>query len=183
MSASNTIDEIWRSYQITLDCLKIANRSIVNNDIGSLEKTGFIGSPHDEAKRQIMQSRSNADDYVILSLWASFERTLLSYVQSESNRILTEPTTNFTYSVHQKIDNEIEYWRVDDILNIFKTIISPDLIGQAKQVKKYRDWIAHRNIKKGSPQNVPPQTAYIILSEILMQLTNHECFQTSIQTA
>jgi len=85
---------------------------------------------------------------VILSLWASFERTLLSYVQNESNRILAEPTTDFTYSVHQKIDNEIEYWRVDDILNIFKTIISPDLIGQAKQVKKYRDWIAHRNIKK-----------------------------------
>jgi len=30
MSASNTIDDIWCSYQITLDCLKIANRSIVN---------------------------------------------------------------------------------------------------------------------------------------------------------
>ncbi|MGZ8175675.1 MULTISPECIES: hypothetical protein [Methylobacter] len=183
MSASNTVDDIWRSYQITLDCLKIANHSIVNNDISSLAKTGFIGSPQDEAKRQIMESRSNADDYVILSLWASFERTLLSYVQGESNRILAEPTTNFTRSVHQKIDDEIEYWRVDDILNIFKTIISPDLIGQAKQVKKYRDWVAHRNIKKGSPPNVPPQTAYTILSEILKQLTNHACFQTSIQAA
>lgn len=179
MSASNTIDDIWRSYQITLDCLKIAKRSIVNNDIGSLEKTGFIGFHQDEAKRQIMESRANADDYVILSLWAAFERVLLLYVQSESNRILTGATTHFTYSVHQKIDDEIEYWRVDDILNIFKSIISSDLIGQAKQVKKYRDWVAHKNIKKGSPQNVPPQTAYIILSEILRQLTNHECFQTA----
>ena len=55
---------------------------------------------------------------------------------------------------------------------MFKEITDPNLIGNAKQVKQYRDWVAHRNIDKGSPPKVAPQSAYQILSKILDDLDN-----------
>ncbi len=76
------------------------------------------------------------------------------------------PTT-FNIQFHHKVENEMEYWKSDDVLDLFKSVVNSDLIGNAKQVKKYRDWIAHKNPKKGPPSNVPPQTAYRILSEII----------------
>ena len=64
----------------------------------------------------------------------------------------------------------MEYWRIADVLDLLKEHVDSDLIGQAKQIKQYRDWVAHRNMVKGVPADIPPQSAYIILSEILDKL-------------
>ncbi len=69
-------------------------------------------------------------------------------------------------TMRKAISKNIEYWKIDEILDVLKVIIDPDLIGQAKQIKKYRDWVAHRNIKKKSPPNVVPERAYSVLAEI-----------------
>ncbi len=53
------------------------------------------------------------------------------------------------------------------------------LLGQAKQIKQYRDWVAHRNVSKAVPANVPPKKAYEILSEILWRLENHPDIDTN----
>lgn len=177
MPINHSLDGIWQAYKTTLDCLKIAKRSIAKNDPCLLAKTNFMGAVKDEAEQQIEQSWANADDYVILSLWTAFERILLVYVQEENQRMLTETATCFTHSIQQKIADDTEYWRIDDVLDFFKTAISSDLIGQAKQVKRYRDWVAHRNEKKATPANVTPKMAYDILTEIIRQLTEHEYFQ------
>ncbi len=84
--------------------------------------------------------------------------------------------SEFNQKIHQKLEHEIEYWKIDDILNLFKVVIDPDLIGQAKQIKQYRDWVAHRNIGKGAPPNVTPKKAYEIISEILNKLEKHPDF-------
>lgn len=170
MSGTESLDAIWLSYQTTLDCHRVAVRGISRGTLEALEKTGFLNTPIDEAKQKIQMSREAADDHVILSLWAVFERSLLSRLQSENKRILTEPQTKITQGVYQKIDDELEYWRTEDILDIFKTAIDPSLIGGAKQIKKYRDWVAHKNPRKGRPQNVPPENAYNLLREISTQL-------------
>ena len=72
--------------------------------------------------------------------------------------------------MYERVDERTVRLKSDDILNMFKSLIDSDLIGQAKQVKQYRDWVAHRNISKGAPANVPPKKAYEILSEILRAL-------------
>ncbi|MBF0234567.1 MAG: hypothetical protein HQK65_16220 [Desulfamplus sp.] len=167
MSSTNILDTIWESYLTTIDCLKVASRSIENNELHLMSKTRFVGSSIDEAKVMIKDSREKADDFVIVSLWAIFERKLLEYLQVEGRKLLQKATTSFNTQVHQKIENEMEYWKSDDILDLFKSVVNSDLIGNAKQVKKYRDWIAHKNPKKGPPANVPPQTAYRILSDII----------------
>lgn len=175
MSSENPLDRIWESYKITSDCLKIAQRSVSKNEKSLLKGTVFLNSlSKDEPVLWIEKSRTDADDYVILSLWAAFERVILEYVQKEGGKVLDTTPSDFNKKFHQKIEQEIEYWRIDDILDMLKVIIDSTLIGNAKQVKQYRDWVAHRNVNKGSPPNVPPQNAYQILSEILCQLDNYQ---------
>jgi len=81
--------------------------------------------------------------------------------------------SNFNRDIHGKLDSGIEYWRTEEILDLFKTVVDTNLIGEAKKIKKYRDWIAHRNPKKGKPDNVFPGQAYMVLSKILECLDKH----------
>lgn len=174
MSAADALDTIWQSYIDTIDCLKVASRCISTGRIEHLDKTGFIQTSKPEAEKKISASRKNADEFLILSLWAVFERSLFFHLQKESDRILQSAQTKLTLGIHEKIKDEIEYWRVDDVLDLFKTHIDPNLIGNAKQVKKYRDWVAHRNPNKLPTTNVPPHMAYKVLSEIASQLSEGE---------
>lgn len=173
MKATDVLDNIWHTYQVTNDCLKIASRSVDISDLNLLKKTRFMTSTIDEAKQDIQESRANADDYVILSLWVAFERKLFEYLLWESKRILNDNPNVLTQKVHQKIEAELEYWRIDDALDIFKAIIDSQIIGQVKQVKRYRDWIAHKNPKKAMPQIVTPKMAYSVLLEITRLLEEH----------
>lgn len=172
MNSANILDPIWASYLTTIDCLKVASRSIEKGELHLMSNTIFAASAIDEAKMMIKESRTSADDFVIVSLWAVFERKLLEYVQEEGRRLLQTEPTNFNKQVYEKIDNEMEYWKTDDILDLFKAIVSADLIGKAKQVKNYRNWIAHKNPKK-TPANVPPATAYRDLSAIVQAVEQH----------
>jgi len=167
MSPNNILDQIWETYQITIDCLKIASRCVDSGEYTLLKRTNFIGISPTEAGKGISTSRSEGDDYIILSLWAAFERQVYSCLQKECEKILDGNGSNFNKSVRRKIDEEIEYWRIDDILDLFKFIVSSDLIGNAKQIKRYRDWIAHKNPRKGPPSNVLPVNAYRVFSTIL----------------
>lgn len=173
MSLDNILDPIWASYLTTIDCLKVASRSVEKGELYLMSNTKFVGSAIGEAKMMITESRASADDLIIVSLWAVFERKLTEYVQAEGRRLLQSAPTNFNAQVHKKVENEMEYWRTDDILDLFKTVVSADLIGNAKQVKRYRDWIAHKNPKKGRPSNVPPINAYRILSEIILAVEHN----------
>jgi len=178
MNFKTPLDRIWESYQVMCDCLKIAQRGVSEKNMGLLNKTNFWSVSEEDARHQIKKGRSDANDYVILSLWAAFERIITEYLQIQSRKILYNSPSEFSQKIHQKIEHEMEYWKSDDILNIFKVLIDSDLVGQAKQIKQYRDWVAHRNVSKGAPANVPPKKAYEILSEILYRLKNHPDIDT-----
>lgn len=168
------LDDIWQAYLVTNDCLKISERCIDNKDyLKLLNKTSFKNSSIDEAEQKIKTSRKNADDYVILSLWVIFERQLFDILTLETQIMSTNNPNIFTQEVHKKIEYELEYWRVDEVLDIFKTIIDPQMIGQVKQIKKYRDWLAHKNPKKSMPQIVTPKMAYTVLSEVTQLITTN----------
>jgi len=170
MYQANALDEIWESYQTTVNSLKAVNYNLSKGNFEILKNTSFISEPKETVQEKIKNSKQNAGDYAILSLWAIFERILFQYVQDEAERMLSDSTMAFTSTVYKKINHECEYWRIDDVLDLFKVLIDVDLIGQAKQVKKYRDWVAHKNLNKRQPQNVPPATAYKVLTEIITEL-------------
>jgi hypothetical protein len=171
-------DNIWQTYQVTCDCLKVAQRSVLKKDLRLLSKTQLITMSEEQAGDWISKSRSDSSDYIILSLWAVFERIMIGYLQEQGKKILDDPPSGFNKKVYDKIESEIEYWRIGDILDIFKGAIDSHLIGNVKQIKAYRDWIAHHNIKKGAPENFPPHAAYEILSEVITQLKNHPEFDS-----
>ena len=105
MLPNNEVDNAWQAYQITLDCLKIASHAVFKSDIALLDKTSFFGSPHQAAHNQIEVSHRDADDYVILAMWAAFERTLLGAIQTESQRMLAGTPGDLTLAVHHLIQN------------------------------------------------------------------------------
>lgn len=179
MNSETRLDQIWESYQVICDSLKIAQRSVSQKNLRLLNKTVFLSSSEEDAENQIKKGRTDANDYVILSLWAAFERIIFEYLKTQGRKILDNPPTEFNQKVHQKVEQEMEYWKSDEVLNIFKTVIDSDLAGQAKQIKQYRDWVADHNVSKSAPPNVVPRRVYEILSEILDKLKNHPDIETN----
>ncbi len=167
---NNQFAHLWTSYQATLDCLRIADRSVQQGTQHLMKNTIFFNCEVDKAKRVITQSKDEAGDFVILSLWAVFERKLVERLRMESRLMLRNPSVDFNSLLHDKLSADIEYWKSADMLDLFGPLVSEELIMQAKQIKKYRDWIAHKNPGKPTPANVLPQTAYRILAEIIKEI-------------
>ncbi|MEW6378465.1 MAG: hypothetical protein AB1611_02525 [bacterium] len=167
MQSDNPLEPIWQAYQVTRDCLKVAQRAINKQQPSFLGGTQCVGIPQQEATQWIVMSRDESDDCVILSLWAVFERIIIDYMQRKGQKILDESPKVFSQKFYKQLQREVEYWKIDDILDLFKGTIDPILIGHAKQIKDHRDWVAHRNINRGK---VLPDFAYKILSEILSQI-------------
>jgi hypothetical protein len=70
-------------------------------------------------------------------------------------------------SFYTKVEEEIENWRLAEILDLFKGYLDPNLIGQAKQIKAHRDWIAHKNPRRQPPAKIEANRAHIVLSQII----------------
>ncbi len=176
MSSSDALVEIWGVYQISLDSLYVASQSVETKEdsLGLLKNTLFMQISDEEALRRIDSGKSGIDDYLVLSLWTVFERQLYEYLQQESGRLAERGASSFSSSFRKKLEREIEYWRIDDILDdIFGAVLEKELIGSVKQIKKYRDWLVHRNPKKAFPGNITPQRAYDTLSDVLSCLRDH----------
>ena len=172
MEYDNQLDPIWKVYEVTKDCLKIAQKIVNRGNEYFLSETEFIGSSAQESKERITKSRREADDFIIMSLWVAFERIIIFYLHEKGRKILEARPASFSHELYDKFEKEVEYWKVDDVLNLFKKDIDPKLIGNAKSIKKHRDWIAHRNPHRPSPGKVTPEHAYTILVEILSQIQN-----------
>lgn len=168
MEPAEPLDAIWRLYRVTKDCLKVAQRAVVRADVRFLEGTDFVRESPSDTIRQIGQSRSDSDDFVILSLWAAFERVTLSF--QRGRKLLEARPASLAGRLYAKYERDVEYWRAEDVLDVFKENIDGALLGNAKRIKKYRDWVAHRNLRKPPPEDVTPEFACGVLSEILTQV-------------
>jgi hypothetical protein len=173
MHAVDAINEVWLTYQVTKDALKITTHGINRGAIELLQDTFFINSSTDKAKNDLAICRRAAGDYAILSMWAIFERYVSDALVRENGKMLDVPPSEFNSALHRKIEEAIEYWRANDVLDLIKPLVGADLVGKAKQIKRYRDWLAHKNPKKASPGNVPPTVAYQVFSDILQLLSFH----------
>jgi hypothetical protein len=99
-------------------------------------------------------------------LWAWFERYLIEFIQAKA-AIASSSPAEFAQRLQARITQAIEYWRPDDLLDLFKTVTDANRIGTAKQIKDYRDWIAHRNPKRQAPAQTEPANAYSLFLEII----------------
>lgn len=122
MSVPDAIGEIWRTYQVTVDCLKVTKNDIKHGRIKSLQDTGFMDTPIDAVQRNIQACRETVDDHTILAMWAVFEREMVAMVESESRKMLDASPSAFNEALFRKVEAGIEYWRSDDMINLFKPV-------------------------------------------------------------
>ncbi len=167
MSSDLPLDEIWKVYEVTKDCLKVTARVLRSGSERFVRRTGFVGSTTDEVEKWIENSQDETDSSIVVLLWAQFERSIVNFVQTKIIKLLEEEPKDLAKDLHDKIRSDVEYWKIDDILDLLKGIVDPNLLGIAKNVKDYRDWVVHRNPKRQPAAKADPKTVYGALSKIL----------------
>lgn len=107
-------------------------------------------------------------------MWVVFERCLVEYLQ----QIVNVPTTSGTIStayldireeVLKRVVQDVEWWKVDDKLDLVKPLLTPNFVGRLKQIKHYRNWLAHRS-SEVAPSKTTPQFAFDNLKEAIILL-------------
>ncbi len=166
-SESNPLTPVWTAYLVTRDCFSVTHRALSRTDSGIFSGAILLSPEDADAKSLIDEGRARADEFVIVALWAEFERYLIAYLQDKGSVVSDQNPRALSAVFHEHLDEQIERWHIDSVLDLFKSVIDSDRIGQAKQVKRFRDWVAHKNPRKGTPAKADPQTTYVLLSEII----------------
>jgi hypothetical protein len=165
--SSPPIEEFFGTYKRLRDCLKVTKRAINEGNPRLLDNTAFVGESQAEAADVIDRATQAVDDLAIVALWAWFERYLVEFTQARATAIASSRPAEFARGLQARVTQAIERWRSDELLDLFKTITDANQIGTAKQVKDYRDWIAHRNPNRLPPAQTEPTNAYLLLLAII----------------
>lgn len=170
MPSDNPLEPIFDAYEVSLDCFKVARRSIDARDDRLIAKTQFFGATPDEAETALTDGRTQLVDSAVLSLWSAFERFVIEQVQGRRTSFDSDYPPGFARLLATKFEYEVERWRFAEILDLFKSEIGVDLLGQVKQIKQYRDWVAHRNPKSRTPTKTDPETTFDVLSRVIHEI-------------
>ncbi|MDR6495976.1 hypothetical protein J2797_005901 [Paraburkholderia terricola] len=170
MNSDNPLDPVYKAFSVASDCFKVATRTIQIQHEELIRRTRFIGATPEEANTALEDAAKQAADLAILALFATFERFVIEHLQTANRLLAAGYPQQYSTKLTEKFESEVEYWRFVEILNLFKGEVDPDLIGQVKQIKQYRDWIAHQNPNKPTPTQATPETAFDILTRMIEQI-------------
>lgn len=165
MRADNQLEQIWQTYSITIDCLKIAKKTVESDELQLLTETHFAGSAVNESAAWLQDSQLASNDFVILNLWTVFERFVIEYIQDKGAKIREQRPSWFCEGLYEEFEKKSQWW-TDEVLRIFEKRIRKDLIHDARDIRRYRNWVAHKNPKKPAP-SVTPEFAYETLTKLV----------------
>ncbi|HAI68481.1 MAG TPA: hypothetical protein DCM38_03475 [Gammaproteobacteria bacterium] len=189
----NPLPSLWVSFQISENAFKVAKKVIRQTQAQNVEcqlallkyqrhllnHTQF--PTQDNIEGLIQQSEKDNKDLFILGFWATFERFVRDYLQEKGTALQKsmQPPT-LADSFYQHLYKEVEYWKPAEILDflkesLFTTVGGKNLIGIAKQILEYRDWVAHgKNPRKlPSATYLKPKIVYETLDEIVNTLLQY----------
>jgi hypothetical protein len=170
MNFNNPLDPVYKAFAVADDCFKVATRTIQIQHEELIRRTQFLGATPEKANSALEDAARQAADLAILALFATFERFVIEHLQTANCLLAAGYPQQFASKLAEKFESEVEYWRFGEILNLFKGEVDSDLIGQVKQIKQYRDWIAHQNPSKPPPTQTTPETAFDILTRMIEQI-------------
>jgi len=168
-SFENPLVPVHDAFSIASDCFGLAARTL------RIEHESLRISQFDEVKTEdsiiaFESAERQVADLTILALFATFERFVIQHLQA-ANRLLAEGhPQHYSCRLAEKFANEVEYWRFTEVLDLFKGEVDDALIGQVKQIKRYRDWIAHRNPNRRISVQPMPKAAFDILTKTIEQI-------------
>ncbi|RKZ35485.1 MAG: hypothetical protein DRQ49_19375 [Gammaproteobacteria bacterium] len=165
----NPLSPVWQSYQASKNAFEIAKVANKHPDRENLFIKTEILYSQANAIQIIKQSKSDADELFVLNLWATFERFIRTYLQEKGQKLQEILPSSLASSIYPYFEKEVEFWKAEDILDLLKSTLAPrtSLIGQAKQILQYRNWIAHGKNTNKIPPQVTPVYAFDILNEIV----------------
>ncbi|HVE09782.1 MAG TPA: hypothetical protein VNE00_21175 [Paraburkholderia sp.] len=178
MNSHNPLDPVYKAYAVASDCFRVVTRAIRNPSKELIDRTHFDAIDPATVDTAVDIAAQQAADLAVLALFATFERFVIEHLQMANRLLAAGYPQQYSAKLAQKFENEVEYWKFGEVLNLFKGEVDPDLIGQVKQVKQYRDWIAHRNPKQPPAAVSNPEMAYDVLTRTIEQIQ-----QTHMPTA
>jgi hypothetical protein len=139
---------------------------------------------------RLNNSLKEIEDLFVLNLWATFERWLRDYLQDKGDNLNITTPKKLGSQLYDHFTNEVEYWKPENMLDILKegiffdSLQNKQLVGHAKQILNYRNWIAHGRNPKRLPKitNLVPSTAYRTLNTIIDLICRAELTELSQNT-
>jgi hypothetical protein len=170
MSRPNPLVPVWETYQVTNDSLRVARRTVERKALTFHNRTRFFGTTDSEAVDRIRESSDHSADFAVLALWTAFERYIVEYIQSKARRIEAVGPALLTRQVSEEVERQIEYWKIESVLDPLKGTVDSTFVGHAKQIKAYRDWVVHRNPKRSVSASTDPKMTYNVLARIIDEI-------------
>jgi hypothetical protein len=170
---NNPLERVPDSYYFTRDALTITQRiidqTLTDSSAASvLLRTQYEQSSRDTATNELLRCNELWEDYVILALWAEFERVLAQFISTRFPYLAqpndTPPLQEALQKAHEKF---IERAFTDDRINLFKKWVPDAYLTITHQIKDYRNWVAHQNAGRARPKRVDAETAYLCLTYFL----------------
>jgi hypothetical protein len=172
-SAIDRFRSVRTAYRRTLDVFKVAYHSL-RDDPRARHGTRFVGSTAHDIKTEFKAMRNRLNDAAVVELWVIFERFVIEYTAASVEPRRDQLAAAFEQRLRLKMSYEIERWRFDELLDLYKGWLDSDAIGRAKQIKAYRDWVAHQNPRRRPPIEADAEAAYDVLVSIVTEIQADE---------
>jgi len=168
---SNPLNPILETYEVSMECFKMAKKAVLEQQ-QALIADDYKWLNQSNAQQNIAKTATEVSDLFVFSLWAAFERFIITYLQTKAIGLQkTVVPMTLANPLSEYVQKEMEYWTPKDILDLLKNVQSIDknAIGKAKQILEYRNWIAHgKDMKKtSSVKAMTPIYTYQTLNEIV----------------
>lgn len=170
MNLSNPLNPVYKAFAVANDCFKVATRTVQIQHEELIRRTQFKGATPEEANIALEDAARQAADLAILALFATFERFVIEHLQTANRLLAAGYPQQYAHRLAEKFESEVEYWRFVEILDLFKGEVDSALIGQVKQIKQYRDWIAHQNSSRPTPSQATPEKTFEVLTKMIEQI-------------
>jgi hypothetical protein len=164
------LDAIFDWYKFTRDLLQWISKMLEQNPENLHDRPWpkeLKWQPIDKVQDKLKHALEELDDLVVLALFAEFETWLLQEI-SEVLCAKGEPVTAFSQGVLEHARSALERESLAKLLDVYKTIVPPETVDQVKEIKKYRNWVAHGK-RKDQPFAMTPKEAYERLNEFITQ--------------
>ncbi len=178
---SNPLPPLLEIYETAQHSFKIAERATKTQEPKArqrlLQRTHLETPPVEEAIQMIEKSANETDALFVLAMWATFERFLRQELQTRGRCLCLNQPPVLGQALYEHFEKEVEFWKPGEILDVLKDSLFNQqtmLIGHAKQILAYRDWVAHgKNPNRPPPTDLKPLAAYKTLNDIVETLLRY----------
>jgi hypothetical protein len=165
------LDAVWQWFEYARDSIDFTAAQVTKRPRESFGPLVFAqAEPGPGPLDNLWRARTELSDLTVLALFAVFEQALLDHLILTGQKVRQGLASGIQDALVSRAFEGLDRWPLGDILDVYKVVLDPALVGMVKQVKDYRDWVAHG--KKEAPSaRIDPKSAHERLSTFLSALS------------